>query len=121
VFFTITARHAFDASHRLDESHKGCGHRWEVTVTARQHFNASKQRLPDDDLQEALVELLTPLYNRMLNDMLPATSASPEGLASWLAEILALKFPDITEVTVAASYGKTVTYHRELRRVGGLL
>lgn len=120
VFFTTNARSAFDANHHLDEDHPGCGHRWSVEVVTRQRYDITKQRLTvSKDLQAALEALLEPLYNRSLNEMVTGVTPSPEGLCTWISEQLALFFPEITEVTVTASYGPSVTMHRELRRPGG--
>lgn len=122
MFFTTNARSAFDATHKLDIAHDGCGHRYSVEVITRERYDVSKQRLTHvGDLQESLDTLLAPLSNRLLNDMLRGVLPTPEGLCTYISEQLALLFPDITEVTVAASYGPSVTLHRELRRVGGLV
>jgi len=122
VFYTVTATVAIDANHTVGDDHVDCGHRWTVTVETREFFDLSKGRLlPAYDLQSNLFELLLPLRHRSLNEMIPAVTPLPEGLATWVAEQLALRFPDLTTVTVEASYGTHVTLHRELRRSGGLV
>lgn len=121
MHFTISATASFDAIHFIDD-HAGCGHRWSVTVHSRDYFNPQKGRLAQEgDLHRVLSDLVAPLWNRSLNDMLVGASPTPEGVATWVSEQLVAQFPDITQVTVEASYGMNVTLHREIRRVGGLL
>lgn len=121
MYFTILAAAAFDATHHVDE-HEGCGHRWSVRVHSRAFFNSQRGRLNlERDLQRELDALILPLWNRSLNDMLTAASPTPEGIATWLSEQLVATFPDITRIDVAASYGPTVSLHREIRRVGGVM
>lgn len=121
MHFTVRAHTSFDATHFVDD-HAGCGHRWDVTVHTRDYFNPSKGRLAaEGDLHGALTELVAPLWNRSLNEMLLGASPTPEGVATWITEQLVAQFPDITMVEVNVSYGMNVTLHREIRRVGGLL
>lgn len=121
MYYTQTATVAFDANHSVDAEHPGCGHRWTLSIEARVYFNpATRMLAPSHDLQLGLHELVDPLRHRSLNEMVLGVSPTPEGLATWASEQLALRFPDITAVTVTASYGASVTLHREIRRVGGV-
>jgi hypothetical protein len=105
-----------DALH-FARDHEGCGHQWKVTATSIARFDLAQGRLAvsSEDLHAAVRDMIMPWWNRSLNDMLPGTNATPEGIAAYVLEHLLLEFPTLESVTVEASYGARVTARREIR------
>lgn len=102
---TTTVTVPFEAGHQIDYL-DGCkwtghGHRWTVTVTVGGTLDAQKVYVVDHHrLLAAVREVVDELRDHNLNDMLPGVRPTPEGLAIYFHERLALGVPRIVAVEV---------------------
>lgn len=101
---TTTVMVPFEAGHQLDDP-DGCrwahGHRWTVSVTVEGTLDAKKVYVVDHHyLRNTVFGVVAELVDRNLNDMLPGVRTTPEGLAIYFRERLALLIPRIVAIEV---------------------
>ena len=101
----VTAHQAFSASHMIP-NHSTCGHLhghdWDIAVSLTGEISPKTGMVTDHGLLVmALQDLCREFDRRDLNAMLPGVLPSPEGLAPYIRERLAMQFPTITTVTVS--------------------
>lgn len=101
---TTTVTVPFEAGHQLDDP-DGCrwahGHRWTVAVTVAGSLDAKKVYVVDHfGLLAAVREVVDELRDRNLDDMLPGVRTTPEGIAIYFRERLALGVPRIVAIEV---------------------
>lgn len=94
----------FEAGHQLDDL-DGCkwnhGHRWTVAVTVEGSLDAKKVYVVDHYLLLASVRRVVDEFAlRNLNDMLPGVRTTPEGMAIYFHERLALEHHRIVAIEV---------------------
>lgn len=112
--FTGTAEAFFSASHIVPK-HALCGrlhgHQWRVAVTIRAGQDPASGELVGLPELALDVERLAREVNREhVNDMFPASHPTPAGVALAFRERLALRWPNIVELTVSAD-NMSVTLH----------
>jgi 6-pyruvoyltetrahydropterin/6-carboxytetrahydropterin synthase len=104
LIYSLTIQGRFAASHQI-EGHELCGHLHghtylvDLTIVGDPNPETFSMVANDVDARLALNDLLYELNNRHLNDQLPAVIPSPQGIANWIWERLALRF-QLYEVTV---------------------
>ena len=104
MIYTLTVAREFSASHEL-KGHKLCGRphghtfKVEVTVIGDPEPDTFNMVANDMEVREDLDKVLYEINYRNLNDMLPAVIASPQGVANWIWERLALRY-QLHEVSV---------------------
>lgn len=101
---TTTVTVPFEAGHQLDDL-DGCkwnhGHRWTISVTVQGTLDAKKVYVVDHYvLLGAVREIVMELQGRNLDDMLPGVRTTPEGIAIYFHERLALNIPRIVAIEV---------------------
>lgn len=118
VEFTSTAERMFDASHEEEFCPFGArlhGHRWRARASIHSRFDPIKGRLNPQTLGVDLLNLLTEVNGRHLNEMLPGTHTMPENLAAWIMERLSLQYRTLWKVEVGLEDLEFVTVTREVR------
>lgn len=103
VEYTVIS--TFSAAHVVEGRH--CGHNYTVEVT---------QVEPNTDIGHALDSILAELHERTLEDMMPGAETSSLGVAAWLMERLALRFPRLTRVSVSSTDKERVAVLRDPTR-----
>lgn len=116
---TTTVSESFEAGHQLDDP-ETCrwahGHRWTVSVTVEGTLDARKVYVVDHRaFLAALRAVVDELRDRSLNDMLPGVRPTPEGLAIYFHERLALVQPRIVAVSVGMGEGVQVRVEWDVR------
>lgn len=102
---TVSGR--FSASH-LVAGHTKCGrlhgHDWQVEASISGQVDPRTGMVVDfGEVEEALSAVLSEFDGRHINDMLPGASPTHEGLAAYIRERIALKFPLVSTVSVITS------------------
>jgi 6-pyruvoyl-tetrahydropterin synthase len=105
VKLEYTVTQTFSAAHRSDG--RLCGHNYTVSVT---------QVEENRDIVHALASIIAELDERQLEDMMPAATTTPAGIAAWFVERLALRFPRLVRVTVAPNEKERVSVMRDPTR-----
>jgi 6-pyruvoyl-tetrahydropterin synthase len=119
VRHTTTVSESFEAGHQLDDP-VACrwahGHRWTVSVTVDGTLDPKKVYVVDHGaLLAALRVVVDELRDRNLDDMLPGVRSTPEGLAIYFHERLALVQPRIVAVSVGMGEGVQVRVEWDVR------
>ena len=104
VDFYLSAERTFGAGHVIaddPEHHYAHGHHWRVRVTMRGLLDpvsgtAGRVGLLGQDLDDLVREL----SGRNINDMLPQSKPTLEGVGMWFIERLSSSYPKIVEVEV---------------------
>lgn len=116
---TTTVRETFEAAHRIPDSRMcrdGHGHRWTVEVTVAGTLDPKKVFVVDHgDLLAALGSIISEFALRDLDDMLPGVRSTPEGLAMYIRERLALNWPGIVRVNVGMGDSVSVGVEWDVR------
>jgi hypothetical protein len=68
------------------------------------------------DIKHALASLVVELDGRQLEDMMPGADTSAAGVAAWLMERLALRFPRLVRVSVQSTGTERVAVLRDPTR-----
>jgi 6-pyruvoyl-tetrahydropterin synthase len=116
--FNFTAERVFDASHEEEFCPFGArlhGHRWKVSASIHSRFDPLKGRLIPQTLGVDLLNLLTEVHGRHLNEMLPGTHTMPENIAAWVMERLSLQYRTLYKVKVWMDDLEYVSVRREVR------
>jgi 6-pyruvoyl-tetrahydropterin synthase len=116
--FNFTAERVFDASHEEEFCPFGArlhGHRWKVSTSIHSRFDPLKGRLIPQSLGTDLLNLLTEVHGRHLNEMLPGTHTMPENIAAWVMERLSLQYRTLYKVKVWMDDLEYVSVRREVR------
>jgi 6-pyruvoyltetrahydropterin/6-carboxytetrahydropterin synthase len=104
VDFSLSVERTFGAGHVIpsDPGHQDQhGHHWRVRVTMRGLLDpASGTAGRVGELAQDLAELLHELEGRSINDMLPQSKPTLEGVGMWVIERLSGAYPKISEVEV---------------------
>jgi 6-pyruvoyltetrahydropterin/6-carboxytetrahydropterin synthase len=116
--YTVLVSGHFDAGHVI-AGHPECGryhgHAYRIEVEAELRFDAVKRQVTDSfPLQKTVAELCQELHHRQINEMIPAVTPTPDGIASWFMERLLLSFPRVTAVTVWERPQCAFTVRREI-------
>lgn len=102
--YSVTYSAEFEAAHTI-AGHPECarqhGHRYRVEVRSRLRYHAERRQVTDSEmLRKAVADIAAELNLRSLNEMIPAITTTPDGIASWFMERLMLSFPLVTQVTI---------------------
>lgn len=105
----------FSAAHKGGISHtilttetRQHGHDWRVVVEAK----IDEQ----EAIEYAINDIAAELRGRVLEEMMPGAATTATGIATWIMERLAMRFPEIVKVDIqAAGHHGYVT--REPRRM----
>lgn len=101
----------------FDAGHGDHGHHWDVEVSVSGDLDPKSGFVRGAELlMPALRELLAEVDHRNLDEMLPGSVASPLGVAAWVLDRLALRFPRIVRVTVDCSDGTSGEIRRAPRQ-----
>lgn len=118
--YSVTVQAYFDASHVVEDM-AGCstlhGHTWLVRAAIEGPLEQDENglyRVRELDVlpQHALDLLMQELDGRHLNDMLPATLTTPEGVAAWFLE----RLPTMDYVEVEMGWRKQTGRARRNKR-----
>lgn len=121
--YTIRVRSSFAAAHYVTTpGHEPCssrnhGHFYHVEVALRTRHDAKQGAAYESaDLHQHLRELVEEINGRDLQEMLPASLPTHDGLATWFMERLSGKWQRLVAVTIDDVWlERSTTIERELR------
>jgi 6-pyruvoyltetrahydropterin/6-carboxytetrahydropterin synthase len=116
--YSVSITGSFDSGHVIP-GHPECGrdhgHAYRVEVESQLRFEPVKRTVTDSSpLRGVVADICAELHGRSLNEMIPAVTPTPDGIASWFMERLLLSFPRVTRVTVWESPQCAFTVSREI-------